>query len=146
MASPQPSEEQLRSRVVDLPYPRLATFVGVQGEVSLIADSNRVTLLSGPGLLVQAALENAKSLGLSQNVHLTYHFVLSHSTTKHTSMTVKRGDAFDRFFLRMFGLKTEKIVQRDQCVDGADRPNDLKVSDGTIEIWVNAGAKCAIVD
>ncbi len=109
-------------------------------------DELRPNAVSGPPLLVQAAIENAKSLGLSPGVNLTYHFVLFQGTPEPASVNVKRGDAFDRFFLRMFGLKTEKVVRYNKCVDGVARPNDVKVAGDTIEIWINAGAMCAIAD
>ena len=146
VAFAQTSENELRPKVIGARYPPLARAAAVQGEVHLKLDSNAVAVVSGPPLLVQTAIENAKSLGLSQGVNLTYHFVLFTNTTGPASMTVKKGDAFGRFFLRMFGLKTEKEVRYNKCVDGVARPNDVKVAGDTIEIWINAGAMCAIVD
>ncbi len=142
----QTSEEELRPKILSVFYPALAKAAGVQGDVRLRVDSNGVALVSGPPLLREAAIENAKSLGLRPGSGLTYHFVLFANTIIPASMSVKRGDAFDRFFLRMFGLKTEKVVRYNQCVDGAARPNDVKVAADTIDIWINAGAMCAIVD
>lgn len=146
VAFAQTSDEDLRQKVLSFRYPLLARAAAVQGEVRFKVASNGAASASGPPLLVQAAIDNAKPLGLNQSVNLNYHFVLSRITTEPDSFNVKRGDAFDRFFLRMFGLKTEKVVPYNKCMNGVDQPDDVRISEDTIDIWVNAGAMCAIVD
>jgi hypothetical protein len=124
VAFAQTSEDELRPKIVTVRYPLLARVARVQGEIRLRVDASGITLVSGPPLLAQTAIENARSLGLMPGVTLTYHFVIVDATTVPATMTVKKGDAFDRFFLRMFGLKTEKAVRYDQCVPGVAPPND----------------------
>jgi hypothetical protein len=105
------SEDELRPKVLDLRYPAIAKAALIQGDVLLRADSNGVTLVSGPPLLVQTAINHAKSLGITQGFNLTYHFRIT-----------KRGDG--------------------ECVPGGP-PNDVRVFEGAIEIWVYAGVQCS---
>jgi len=126
-------------------YPPLAEAARVQGDVHLKISSGVVTVFSGPPLLVQTAVESAKALGSIQdeaNLEVTYHFALVDTTTVPTTMTVKRGNAFGRAVLRMFGLKTEKMVFDPQCQEGVPPANDFKVAGAVIDIWVNGRTRC----
>jgi len=146
VAFAQIPEDELRSKIARSIYPPLARAARVQGDVVLQVHSDGVTLVSGPPLLVQAAIENAKSLGLTGGVTLTYHFVLFRSTTVPTFTPVKKGDAFDRLVLRIFGLKTERTVREDRCVPGVAPPNDVKISERGIDVWVNGAENCVMVE
>jgi hypothetical protein len=111
----QTPADELRSRIGGVHYPPLAEAARVQGDVHLNLKSGVVTLLSGPPLLVQTAIESAKTLGSilgGGDVDVTYHFVFAGGGTISVlrPMTVKRGNAIGRAVLRMFGLKTEKVV------------------------------------
>lgn len=105
------------------------------------------TLLSGHPILAPIAVESAKAFGSIQgktDVDMTYHFVLVDTATS-TSITVPRGNAFERAVLRVFGLKTVKVVLG--CQEGAPPPaNDLKIAGAVIEIWIFGGTHCATFD
>ena len=60
-----------------------------------------------------------------------------------TSVTVKRGgDALERAVLRLFGLKTEKVVVVNQCQEGIPPRNDVKLAGAKVEIWIYGRARC----
>jgi hypothetical protein len=145
-ASAQPPEDALRSKIKIVRYAPLAEAANIQGNVHVALNAGVVTLLSGPPLLAQTALESAKALGSIQgatNLDLTYHFVLVYTATSvPTSITVQRGNAFGRTILRMFGLKTEKVVFAYSCQEGVPPPNDLTTTGGGIEIWIYGRSRC----
>jgi hypothetical protein len=64
VAFAQTSEDELRPKIIGIHYPRLAKVALIQGDGLLRADSNGVTLISGPLLLAKTAIDNAMSLGL----------------------------------------------------------------------------------
>ena len=143
-ASTQIPEKVLRSKLGSVPYPRLAEVARIQGDVHLSVKSGVVTVHSGHPLLTLTATENAKSFEAGPDIDLTYHFVLVETTIKtvRTPVLVKRGDAVDRFILRLFGFKTEKTVVVDRCEEIDPPPNDLKVSGLDVEIWVYGRSLC----
>jgi hypothetical protein len=137
---------ELRSKLASIRYAPLAEAARVQGDVHLRIDSGVVTLLSGPPLLAQTAIESAKAFGSIQSgvdIDLTYHFVLAVSASSvPTLVTVKRGNAFGRAMLRMFGIKTEKVVVDYRCEEVTPPANDLKISGLTVEIWIYGRTRC----
>ena len=146
MASAQIPQDESRSRIPGARYSPLAEAAGIQGNVHVAINAGVVTVLSGHPLLAQTALENAKAIGSTQsvtNLDLTYHFLLVNTATSvPTLMTVKRGNAFERTILRMFGLKTQKVVVYYGCQEGVSPPNDLMTSGAGIEIWIYGRARC----
>lgn len=146
VAVAQSSEDALRSKIAVVHYPPLAEAARIQGDVRLNVKSGMVTLVAGHPLLAQTAIENAKGFAPMQgemNLEVTYHFVIdTPSTTMPTSVTVKRGDAFERAVLRMFGLKTEKTTVEYRCEERVPPPNDLKVSGAIIEVWIHGRIRC----
>lgn len=138
--------DELRSKITAVHYAPLAEAARIQGDVHLKVAAGVVTVLSGHPLLAGTAFQSAKSFGSMQgetDIDVTYHFVLVDTATSvPTWVTVKRGNALERAILRMFGLKTEKVILDYQCQEG-DRPtNDLKVSGATIEVWVYGRSRC----
>ena len=149
-ASGQIPEDELRVKVRSSRYGALAEQARIQGDVHLSLRSGLVTLLSGHPLLSQAAVESAKSFGSLQgapDISLVYHFVLVDTTTSvPTPVRVKRGNAFERAILRMFGFKTEKVVTEYQCQEGVAPPNDLKASGATAEVWIYGRTHCLMTE
>jgi len=142
-ASAQTTEDRLRSEIKAVHYAPLAAQARIQGDVHLSVKSGVVTLLSGHPLLAPLAVESAKAFGSIQgktDVDLTYHFVLVDAATD-VPVTVPRGNAFGRAVLRVFGLKTVKVVYR--CQEGTPPANDLKIAGAAIEIWIFGTAGCA---
>src|SRR5215469_5811715 len=105
----QTAEEGLRSTITAVRYAPLAEQARIQGDVHLNLNGGVVTLLSGHPLLTPIAVESAKAFGSIQgqtNVDVTYHFVIVDTVTSvPTVTTVKKGNAFGRAILRVFGLK-----------------------------------------
>jgi hypothetical protein len=149
-ASAQIPEDALRLKITGVRYAPLAEAARVQGNVHLALNAGAVTLLSGPPLLVQTAVESAKALGSIQreaNLDLTYHFVLV-DTAKSvpTPMTVQRGNALERTVLRMLGLKTEKMTIDYRCQEGVAPSNDFKIAGAGIEIWIYGRTRCLMTE
>lgn len=141
-ASGQTPEDGFRSTIQAVHYAPLAEHARIQGDVHLNVKSGVVTLLSGHPLLAPIAVESAKAFGSIQgktDVDITYHFVLVDTATG-VPVTVPRGNAFERAVLRVFGLKTVKVVYR--CQEGAPPANDLKITGAVIEIWIFGGTHC----
>jgi len=100
------------------------------------------TLLSGHPILAPIAVESAKAFGSIQgktDLDMTFHFVLVDTATG-VPVTVPRGNAFGRAVLRMFGLRTVRVVYR--CQEGAAPANDLKIAGAVIEIWIFGRTRC----
>ena len=141
-ASAQTAEDGLRSEIKAVRYARLAEQARIQGDVHLNVKSGVVTLLSGHPLLARIAVESAKAFGSIQgktNLDMTFHFVLVDTATG-VPVTVPRGNAFGRAVLRMFGLRTVRVVYR--CQEGAPPANDLKIGGAVIEIWIFGTTHC----
>jgi hypothetical protein len=89
----QTPEDGVISRAAGVHYPPLADAARVQGDVHLIRNAGVVTLISGPPLLAQTAINSAKAVVAMQgenSLELTYHFVFVNTTIiVTTSTTVK---------------------------------------------------------
>jgi hypothetical protein len=146
----QTTEDELRSKITTVRYAPLGEQARVQGDVHLNINSGVVTILSGHPLLARTAVESAKTFGSipgGMDLDVTYHFVLVDTTRSvPTSMTVKRGNAFERAVLRMFGFKTEKVVLDYRCEEGSPPVNDLKIAGAVIEIWIYGRTRCLQTD
>jgi hypothetical protein len=142
----QDRQPSLTSAIADVRYPPLAEAARVQGDVYLSVRAGTVSVKSGSPLLVRTAVESAKALipVLGEaDVTLKFHFAIVDDTTiVSTPMIVKKGDAFDRAILRIFGLKTERVVIDSRCEDSARRPNELKIAGTMIEIRVYGRSHC----
>ncbi len=146
VADAQTPEDALTSKIASVRYPPLAETARIQGDVRLTVKSGAVTLLSGHPLLAPVAVENAKTSAPIQgekNVEVTYHFVIDTPfTSVPTSVTVKRGNAVERAVLWMFGRKTEKVAIEYLCEVGIPPPNNFKIADAVIEIWIHGREHC----
>ena len=149
-ASAQTSEDGFRSKIKSVHYTPLAEQARIQGDVHLNVKSGMVTLLAGHPLLARIAVESAKAFGSIQgetDLEMTYHFVLVDTTTSvATSITVPRGNAFERAVLRVFGRKTVKLVLDYQCQEGDPPANDLKIAGAVIEVWIFGRSRCLQTD
>jgi hypothetical protein len=139
--------DELRSKIAGVKYLPLAQAARVQGDVHLSVNGGEVLVVSGPELLVQTAVQSTRAIGPIQgetNLDVTYHFVLVDTTLSvPVATTVKRGNAFERAVLRMFGVKTEKVVIENQCQQQAlPPPNAFKVSGAVVEIWIYGRSFC----
>ena len=145
-ACAQTTEGVLRSKLTSVHYSPLAEQARIQGDVRLRLNGGVVTVVSGHPLLAPIAVESAKALGSIQserNLDLTYHFVIVDTAKRvATSTTVKRGNAFERAILRVFGLQTEKVVHGYRCESGIAPANDVVGNDAVIEVWVYGRTFC----
>jgi hypothetical protein len=141
----QTPQDELRSGIRAVRYPTLAEFARVHGDVHLSLKSGVVTL-SGPPLLAKTAIDSAKefaSIRDGADLDVAYHFIIADTVTSVPTQTaVKRGNAFERVVLRMFGLKTEKVVLDYQCQGGTAPPNHPSISGSTIEVWIYGTTHC----
>lgn len=141
----QTAEDVLKSKLTSVHYARLAEFARIQGDVRLSLNSGVITVVSGHPLLVPIAIASAKAFGSVQsqaNLDVTYHFVLVDTVSVPTVTTVKRGNAFKRAILRVFGLKTEKVVHGYRCEEGVSPVNDVNVNGTAIEVWIYGRTHC----
>ena len=130
-------------------YPNLARQARIQGDVRLQFRSGVPGVTSGHPLLAPSALENLKSLGeLPDAANVVYHFVLLESTVEVTRTTVKKGDAFDRFFLRLLRIRTERTVEETKCVSDADSApkNRIDLTRNPVEVWIYGVVPCLQVE
>jgi hypothetical protein len=146
----QTPEQALRSQIMGVHYAPVAEAARVQGTVHLNLKSNVVTLLSGPPVLTRTAVASARALGLAEpeaNLDITYHFVLVNTAISVArSITVPRGNAFERAIWRMFGLKTERVIVDYSCQEGVSPPNDFTIAGSTIEIWIYGRSRCLMIE
>lgn len=141
----QTVEDVLKSKLASVHYAPLAEQARIQGDVRLDLNTGAITVVSGHPLLVPIAVASAKAFGSVQgqtNLEVTYHFVLVDTTSVPTVTTVKRGNAFERAILRIFGRKTEKVVHGYQCEEGAAPASDVKVNGTAIEVWIYGRTHC----
>jgi hypothetical protein len=141
----QTGEDKFRSTIIAVRYPPLAEQARIQGDVHLNVNPGAVTIVSGHPLLAQTAVESAKAFGSilgRSNLDVTYHCVLVETTISvSTSTKVKRRNAFERVVLRIFGLKTEKVVTDYRCEEGVAH-TDSKVAGQVVDIWVYGRTRC----
>ena len=146
----QPTEAELKSKLTSVHYAPLAEMARIQGDVRLSLNGDVITVLSGHPLLAPIAIGSAKRFGTVQGLTslvITYHFVLVDTTMSvPTVTTVKRGNAFERAILRVFGIKTEKVVHGYQCQEGIAPPPNVKVDGAAIEVWVYGRTHCLMVN
>ncbi len=149
VVSAQIPAEELRSKIGNVRYPPLAEAARVQGEVHLKLSGGAVILISGHPLLAQPAVAGAKAAAIQSeaDIEVTYHFVfVDNATSVPVSVTVRKGNAFDRAVLRMPGIKTEKVVLEYICQENAPPANDIKISGSVVEIWIYGKARCVETD
>src|SRR5579863_5387040 len=92
----QTPADELRSRLASVHYPALAEAARLQGDVHLRINSGVVTLISGPPLLVQTAVESAKTVGSilgGGDFDATYHFVVSGAPPAWSGRSLLREEA-----------------------------------------------------
>jgi hypothetical protein len=141
-AAAQTRVDELKSKITAVRYNPLAAQARIQGDVHLKLASGVVTVLSGHPILARTAEENARTLGSTGEMDLTYHFGLADPIIVPTSTIVKRGNALERAVLRMFGRRTEKVVLGHRCESSYPPPNEIEVHGGVVEIWIYANVGC----
>jgi hypothetical protein len=110
-------------------YPPLAVAARIKGDV-LISGGNVVT---GPPLLRAAALRGIDLLNLRVlQTDVLFHFIPNDIVPR--VETFKKGNAFGRFFLRLFGLPAMKKIVIYGC--SAPPANRMDSTKDPIEVWV----------
>jgi len=138
---------QDNSKSIEAVYPPLARQARIQGDVRLSSGPEGVKVISGHPLLIPPALDSLKKLTnvWTTQTDIIYHFVLVDPGTRVVRETVKRGDAFDRLFLRLFRMKTEKVIERSECVQSSP-PNRIEMNRHPVEVWVYGSYGCLQTD
>ena len=86
-------------------FPPLAAVAQVQGDV-LVSGGNVIT---GHPLLREAALRGIDLLSFrAPETDVLFHFILVKAIESTRTETIKKGDALDRFFLRLLRITTVK--------------------------------------
>jgi hypothetical protein len=124
-------------------YPPLARAARIQGDV-LIRGRN---VFSGPPLLRDAALRGVDLLNPpAPQGGLLVHFILVETIQSTRTETIKRGDAFDQFFLRLLRIPVVKKVEIHGCISNPNvPPNRLDSTKDPLEVWVYGQARCLMV-
>ena len=148
-ASAESLEDELRPKITATRYPPLAEMARIQGDVRLKFNSGAVTVLSGHPLLATTATESSQGFSSilgPRDFEVTYHFVFADTAARvHTLRTIERGNAFERALMRMFGLKTERVVDDYRCEEVVAPPNDFRVAGNVIEIWIYGKTFCGTI-
>jgi hypothetical protein len=121
-------------------YPPLAAAARVKGDI-LISGGN---VVSGPPLLAQTALRSIDILNVrAPGATVLVHFALSDMVLSTGTETIPRGDAFDRFFLRLFRIPTTRRMATQVCTQGPNPPaNRVDSTKNPIEVWIYGKAPC----
>ena len=143
----------IANKLEEVTYPRLPRLAGIHGDVRVRLTSSRdVELVSGHPLLAPAVIKSlADIVRLSElgdipnaKIEIVYHFILVEPDIRTTTTTMKKGDSFDRFILRLLMMKTEKTVKSSECLEKVDRPeNRVDSTRPLIEVWIYDAIPCA---
>jgi hypothetical protein len=139
------------AQVTAIRYPPFAAAARVQGDVRLRSGPDGVVPISGPPLLVQAAIVGIKALGQLPErsaVDVVFHFSLIEPSVREVAVGVKKGNAFDRLILRALGFKTEKTMIEKECViDPGPLPgNRIDSTKAPIEVWIYGRRLCPTIN
>jgi hypothetical protein len=122
-------------------YPPLAATARVKGDV-LIAGGN---VVAGSPLLAQTALRGVLNIR-APGANILFHFILSDIVLSTRTETIKKGDAFDRFFLRLLRIPDVKKIEIRECTEGPNaRANRIDSTKDPIEVWVYGKEPCPTV-
>ena len=135
----------LVSKIEAVRFAPLARQARIQGDVRLRFGPKGVTVLSGNPLLVQTAVDSVKGLGTisSLEVEAIYHFVfVENAGTQITKRIEKRGNRFERVFLHALMMKTERVVEYQECVENPPPKNKIELSENRVEVWIYGSAVC----
>jgi hypothetical protein len=121
-------------------YPPIAAAARIQGDV-LISGGNAVT---GSPLLRETALRGIDVLNFrAPQSDVLVHFILVETIQSTRTEAIKRGDAFDQFFLRLLGVPTVKKIEIRVCTEGPHAPaNRIDSTRDPIEVWVYGNTPC----
>lgn len=138
--------------LTDLTYSRVGWLARVQGVVQLqllpTEAGQEVKFVSGPAMLVREARENLAKWRTNQPVTVNYIFRLTEPEM--VKVRVPKGDAFDRFWLRMFRLATFTEESRCQQTSSSllphvSEPRAVKTSPLIIEVEVAVQYNCLVM-
>lgn len=125
-------------------YPPLAAAVRIHGDVLVSAGSAD----TGDPLLREAALRGIDLLNFrALQTSVLFHFILVENVQSTRTQVAKKGDAFDRFFLKVLRISTVKKVAIHECAEGPNAPaNRIDSTKDPIEVWVYGNVPCVTVD
>lgn len=125
-------------------YPPVAVAARVQGDVL----TRGGTVVTGSPLLAQAALRTIGLLNArSSTATILVHFILIDTVQLNKTETVKKGDAFDRFFPRLLRIPVVKKIETQECTEGPNAPaNRIDSTKDPIEVWAYGKRQCPTVN
>src|SRR5579872_1629047 len=142
---------EIKYNLTGFTYPRIARLAHVQGVVRLElipkGADQEVKVVVVPPLLVQQVRENLAKWRTNRPVIVNYNFKLIPVEIIKSKMP--RGDAFDRFLLRVFHLAT--YTEQSRCQESSVKPStsEPKLSQQSpliLEVETVATQRCANVD
>jgi hypothetical protein len=152
MALAQDVPAGVKYDLTDLTYPRVGKLARVQGVVKLQLapkeTGQEIKLISGNALLVREPSDNLAKWRTNQPVTVNYIFRLTEPEI--AKVTVLKGDAFDRFWLRVFHLATYTEQSRCQQTSSTDfspkvsKPRVVQHSPLIMEVQVTALTSCLV--
>jgi hypothetical protein len=121
-------------------YPALAAAVRVHGDV-LISGGK---VISGPPLLGDSALRSVDLLNIrTPGTTVLIHFILSDTILSQRTDAIPKGDAFDRFFLRLYRIPTTRKIAAQVCTESPNAPaNRIDSTRDPIEVWIYGKVPC----
>ncbi len=128
------------------PLPRQARIAGTV-RLKVSAGATEIAVESGHPLLIPAAKENLAKWRFdpppTESIVVEYVFRLT-DEIRVVTRRVPRGDAFDRFFLRIFHQPTFRDVQECQSLTAADIPAPTieALPERAVRVVVSSGGSC----
>jgi|SRR5579862_73847 len=138
-------ERPIEERLAALQYPKLARVARVQGDVHVVIEAGVPRVVSGNQMLGGSfATENAKTLlPTADSADLVLHYVVVPGDNEQVQRTEPKGNAFGRFFLRVFHLPEYRVVAVWICAEDKGLPaNRAEFTTNPIEVWIYGGARC----
>ncbi len=133
-----------------LVYPPLARAARIQGTVRFAVNAGEVQLIYGHPILVGAAKANVESWATikasDSQFFVNYVFRLAAAPPKVVESEKLRGDAFDRFFLRLFHKPVTRKVTYEVCDASGETSTNFTIGifddRPIIEVDVTAQVSC----
>jgi hypothetical protein len=148
----QQEKPELRVNLDNLRYPPLAASAAIQGDVAIEVSGTGQKLVNGHPLLAQAARSNLEAWTLPPledgKYEIKYSFKIIASMKQETVLS---GDKLGRFFLRLVGAPTKKVVSScyyDPALLGSP-PRFIVLKEGSdylIKVFVTEPGHCLMTE
>jgi hypothetical protein len=146
------AQDQIQPDLEGLRYPALARAARIQGTVQFVIEAGRAQLALGHPFLVGAAKANlgkwATAPVSDKSLTVTYDFRLTDVARDDIEVEEPIGDAFDRFFLRLFHRPVKRRIATYVCHAPREHTAVRSSADEngrpTVEIEIASEGPCGI--